>query len=110
MVDSVNAAGQPPAAGLSNTSADQEKLQQRVAEEQQNAQQTNASDSVTITSDAVEAPESTTQTTIQNADEAQETASRVVSLFQEQPELAATAQGGRVTSEKVDAYLSQNFG
>ena len=47
---------------------------------------------------------------VQDADQAQETASRVVSLFQEQPELAATAQGGRVTSEKVDAYLSQNFG
>ena len=52
----------------------------------------------------------TTETSIQNADQASETASRVVSLIQQQPELAATAQGGQVNSAKVDAAIQANIG
>ena len=107
MIDSVNATGLSPTNSLQNNTAEQEAVQQSTTQEQRNVQQT---DSVTISSEVVESSEGTTQTSIQNAQEAEETASRIVSLFQEQPELAATAQGGRVTSEKVDAYLSQNFG
>ena len=107
MIDSVNATGQSPTSSLQNTTAEREAVQQSNTEEQQSVQQT---DSVTISTEVVESPESTTQTSIQSAEEAEETASRIASLFQQQPELAATAQGGRVTSEKVDAYLSQNFG
>lgn len=110
MIDSVNAASQSPAASLQNAAAEQESVQKRTQEEQQTVQQTASQDSVTIRSEAPASPEEATRSSIQTAEQAQAVASRVASLFQEQPELSATAQGGQLNAEKADAYLSQNFG
>ena len=110
MIESVNANNQAATSSLQNPAAEQENVQRRNQDEAQNAQQNASADSVTISNQVSEAEETPNQTSIQSPEQAQETASRVVGLFQEQPELAASAQGGRVTSEKVDAFLSQNFG
>ena len=89
----------------------QETSQQNEAEQLENSLRVNSSeDTVDISSEPVAATGATQETSIQDAQQAEETANRVVELFQNEPELAATAQGGRVTSEKVDAYLSANIG
>lgn len=66
-------------------------------------------DSVEIRSTAITSQDPTV-TSIQNTDQAQETASRVASLIQQQPELAVTAQGGQITPEKVDIAIQANIG
>lgn len=112
MVDPVNTSSQVPPANIQNTAAtDQEETVQRQSEEQQQTvQQTVSQDSVTISSETSATEENATATTIQNNEQAQQVASRVVNLFQAQPELAATAQGGQLTAEKADAYLQANIG
>ncbi len=110
MVDPVNTSTQAPPASLqNNTAAEQEAVRAR-NEEQQRVQQTNSQDSVTIRAESVASEEEASRTTIQNNQEAQEVASRVANLFQQQPELAATAQGGRLTAEKADAFLRVSTG
>ena len=89
---------------------EQENLQQNEVEQQESSQVNASVDTVSISSEPVSASGTTQETSIQNAQQAEETASRVVELFQTEPELAATAQGGQVNSEKVDAYLSANIG
>lgn len=94
-----------------NSVTEQETAQQNEVEQQETSQQVASSeDTVNISSEPVAATGTTQETSIQDAQQAEETANRVVELFQSEPELAATAQGGRVTSEKVDAYLSANIG
>ena len=89
---------------------EQENLQQNEFEQQESSLVKTSEDTVSISSEPVSASGTTQETSIQNAQQAEETASRVVELFQTEPELAATAQGGQVNSEKVDAYLSANIG
>ncbi len=89
---------------------EQESVQQNEVEQQETQQLASTQDTVTISANAVTETGSTQDTTIQNTQQAEDTANRIVELFQEQPELAATAQGGQVNSEKVDAYLSANIG
>ena len=94
-----------------NSVTEQETVPQNEVEQQETSQQVAGSeDTVNISSEPVAATGTTQETSIQNAQQAEETANRVVELFQTEPELAATAQGGQVTSEKVDAYLSANIG
>jgi len=112
MIDSINNSSSLSSAALQSANiGEQEAQKQRQAEETSNQQvQSPNQDSVSITADAVAAPEATASTSITNADEAAATASRVANLFQSQPELAATAQGGKLTAEKADAYLKASVG
>ncbi len=112
MVESINNSSSLSSAALQSANiSEQEALKRREAEQQDNQEVPSVNqDSVSVTVDAVTAPEETASTSITNADDAEATANRVVNLFQDQPELAATAQGGNVTSEKVDAYLRASIG
>ena len=112
MIDSVNNSSSLSSAALQSANiSEQEAQKQRLTEQEDNQQvQSPNQDSVSISADAVTAPEETASTSITNADEAAATASRVVNLFQNQPELAATAQGGKLTPEKADAYLKASVG
>ena len=89
---------------------EQENLQQNEVEQQESSQVIASEDTVSISSEPVSASGTTQETSIQIAQQAEETASRVVELFLTEPELAATALGGQVNSEIVDAYLSANIG
>ena len=98
----------------SNASAAQlqtntEQQARRQAETEPQSPNVVQSDTVTISS-AVSESQETNSTSIQNAQQAQDTASRIVNLFQQQPDLAATAQGGKMTAEKADAYMRANVG
>jgi len=112
MIESVNNSSSLSSAALQSANiSEQEAQKQRQVEQEDNQQvQSPNQDSVSITADAVTAPEETARTSITSSDEASATADRVVSLFQQQPELAATAQGGKLTAEKADAYLKAAVG
>lgn len=113
MIESVNNSAQAVASSVQNLNAEEKENTQRAVQEQQQTQsvaQSGNQDSVTIRSEVVNNQEDTARTSITDANQARETASRVANLFQQQPELAATAQGGNVTPEKVDAYLTANLG
>ena len=106
MIDPLNNSSTlTPAASQSANISEQEAQKQREVEQEDNQVQSSDQVSVSVSVDAVTAPEATANTSITSADEAAATASRVVNLFQDQPELAATAQGGSLTPEKADAYL-----
>lgn len=110
MVDPINTSGQTPPASLQSNTAEQEAVNRRAEQEQQTVQQTNAEDSVTIRSEAVASEQASSPTSIQNSEQAQQVAADVVNLFQQQPELAASAQGGRLSAEKADAFLTASIG
>lgn len=107
MTEPINNSSSISTAALQSANIAEQEAQKRREVEEQNNQEAPSSNqvSVSVTVGAVTPPEETADTKITDSEEAEATAANVVSLFQEQPELAATAQGGNVTSEKVDAYL-----
>lgn len=108
MVDQVDSNSQIPANVLQKaTAVEQNNAGNSNQQVQNNSSQAVNQDSVSISSNAIETQQQeSSRTSIQNSQQAREVADRVSSLLQQQPELAATAQGGRVTSEKVNAQLA----
>jgi len=109
-MEPINSSSPVPVSGIQNPVETEQKSVQTQNESTSSVQQTAREDSVTISSDSANIQANASSTTIQNADEAKQAASRVVDLFQKNPELAATAQGGKLTPEKADAFLAQNLG
>ncbi len=107
MVEPVSAPPIPTSEVQKTAPNEQENLQRQQETVEQSA--ATSEDSVQIRSSAI-ASENPTATNIQNADQAQETASRVSNLFQQEPQLAVTAQGGQITPEKVDVAIQANIG
>jgi len=105
MIDPVNSPT-VPAVGIQNSSASQ----QQGSEPEEAQQVTSQADSVSIVATETSPQENTSRTTIGNAEQARETANRIVNLLQAKPELAATAQGGQMSAAKADAYLRANLG
>lgn len=112
MIESVNNSNPLAASALrSQANEQQDRAQAEQAEAAPERSVTApAGDSVSLS--AVSGPPSSERlsTSLQNTDQASQSAARVVNLFQQQPELAATAQGGQVTPEKADAYLKASIG
>jgi len=75
------------------------------AEEEQQAQPSSPDVQVDINSNNVPNETEVNASSLDSAEAAQETTSNIVNLFQENPELSVTAQGGQLTAEKADAAL-----
>ena len=110
MVESVNVSVQVPVSSAQSTQNDEKNVQAQKQEENTTSSSVSQSSEDRVTINTSFESESDRTTTIRNAEEAQRVASVVVNLFQESPELAATAQGGNLTAEKADAYISANTG
>jgi hypothetical protein len=76
------------------------------AEEQAQAQPSSPDVQVDVNINNIPNQESANETSIRNSEQAQQAASNVVELFQRSPELAVSAQGGRLTAEKASAAVS----
>ena len=80
------------------------------AEEQAQAQPSSPDVQVDVNVNNIPNQESAGQTRIQNEEQAREAASNVVNLFREQPELAVSAQGGRLSAAKASAAVNSFVG
>ncbi len=80
------------------------------ADEERPAQAASPDVQVDVNTNNIPNQETQSQSSISNNQQAQQAVSNVVDLFQQKPELAVTAQGGRLSPEKAEAAVSALVG